>query len=68
LLSTVTFLIDAPGNVTGRELTVYDRVNYGFDLKVVPEPTSVILLLLPLFAAVVAIYRKQLQYTGRIRW
>jgi hypothetical protein len=49
LLSTVTFLTDNTGKITGRRLTVYDGVSYGFDLAV-PEPGQ----LLPLAAALLA--------------
>lgn len=44
LLSTVTFKTDATGKITERDLTVYNGVDWGFDLSVVPEPSSLTLL------------------------
>lgn len=44
LLSTVTFETNAGGAITKRTLTVYDGVSYGYDLFVVPEPQTFILV------------------------
>ena len=44
LLSTVTYTTNAADQVTGRTLTVYQGVAYGFSLSV-PEPASAALLL-----------------------
>jgi hypothetical protein len=48
LLATVTETTDAAGKVTAAVLTVYDGVNYGFDLSAtaVPEPSSLVLALI----------------------
>ena len=43
LLSTVTFVTDAMGDITERDLTVYYGVSWGFDLSV-PEPGTILLL------------------------
>jgi hypothetical protein len=47
LLSTVTFLTNAQGAITERDLTVYNGVNWGFDLSVVqtPEPGTILLMM-----------------------
>jgi hypothetical protein len=47
LLSTVTFDTDANGNITDRVLTAYEGISYGFNLSVVPEPATLLLLLCP---------------------
>ena len=47
LLSTVTFDTDANGNITDRVLTAYEGISYGFNLSVVPEPATLLLLLGP---------------------
>ena len=47
LLSTVTFDTDGNGNITDRVLTAYDGISYGFNLSVVPEPATLVLLLGP---------------------
>jgi hypothetical protein len=44
LLSTVTFVTDATGAITERDLTVYNGVSWGFDLSV-PEPGTVVLMI-----------------------
>jgi hypothetical protein len=48
LLATVSETTDAAGKVTAAVLTVYDGVNYGFDLSAtaVPEPGSLALALI----------------------
>jgi hypothetical protein len=46
LLSTVTLKTDADGKIIERDLTVYQGVSWGFDLRVVPEPSSAALLVL----------------------
>jgi hypothetical protein len=56
LLSTITFLTDANGNITERDLTVYNGVSWGFDLSV-PEPGT-ILLMVSALALLVLIRRK----------
>jgi hypothetical protein len=43
LLSTVTFDTDSSGDITDRVLTVYEGLDYGFNLSV-PEPTTLLLL------------------------
>jgi hypothetical protein len=58
LLSTVTFVTDANGNITERDLTVYNGVSWGFDLSV-PEPGT-ILLMVSALGLLVAIRRKTL--------
>ena len=47
MLSTVTFDTDANGNITDRVLTAYEGISYGFNLSVVPEPATLLLLLGP---------------------
>jgi len=44
LLSTVTFKTDAAGDITERDLTVYNGISWGFDLSV-PEPASTMVLI-----------------------
>lgn len=62
LLSTVTFDTDSNGNITDRVLTAYDGISYGFNLSVVPEPATLLLLLGP--AASTLILRRK-RYTVR---
>jgi hypothetical protein len=71
LLSTVSETTDNQGKVTAATLTVYDGVNYGFDLSAtlvkapVPEPNPALLMaagLLPLAAL-----RRRRQKTGMLR-
>lgn len=53
LLASVTFVTNASDDITQRDLTVYQGVNYGFNLAVgVPEPATLWLLgsTLPLLA------------------
>jgi hypothetical protein len=59
LLSTVTFVTDPNGAITERDLTVYNGVNWGFDLSVVqtPEPGT-ILLMIPSLAFLAALRHK----------
>jgi hypothetical protein len=45
MLSTVTFKTNNVGAIIERDLTVYGGVNYGFDVFVVPEPSTVVLLI-----------------------
>jgi hypothetical protein len=45
LLSTVSETTNAMGKVTAGTLTVYDGVSYGFDLSVVPEPDTWLMLI-----------------------
>jgi hypothetical protein len=58
LLSTVTFVTDVNGNITERDLTVYNGVSWGFDLSV-PEPGTVVLMISAL-GLLVVIRRKTL--------
>jgi len=52
LLSTVTFVTDGTGKIIERDLTVYNGVNWGFDLSIAPEPGTFLLMIpaLALFA------------------
>lgn len=60
LLSTVTFVTDAQGKIIERDLTVYNGVDWGFDLSVVPEPSTGIAVMLSLLA-IAAIRRKRIR-------
>jgi hypothetical protein len=61
LLSTVTFVTNASGAITERDLKVYNGVNWGFDLAT-PEPGT-ILLMIPALALLAVLRRKTLTLT-----
>jgi hypothetical protein len=70
LLSTISETTNAADQVTAATLTVYDGVEYGFDLTAVPEPASMTPLLggLPVFWGIRR-YRSRAASTnqGRLR-
>jgi hypothetical protein len=61
LLSTVAETTDATGKVTSATLTVYDGVNYGFDLKATatPEPPTLLLVTAGFALLLTAGFRRQ---------
>jgi hypothetical protein len=66
LLSTITLRTDADGQVTGRDLTVYEGLSWGFDVSVVPEPPVAALMLAGLLLVGPAGMRRPAQGSGRV--
>jgi len=58
LLSTVTFITNSSGIVTHRDLTVFNGIDWGFDLTL-PEPSPLIMLL-PILAITILLRQRGL--------
>jgi hypothetical protein len=66
LLSTVSETTNAAGKVTAATLTVYDGVNYGFDLSASPVPEPGVTLLLACGVALLALRRRAHRVDARM--